>query len=244
MSNINLKKKIINKINDLLVKKNKDNYDNIAKSFNKYLFFSEIVKKIMIKDVKPESLDYNINNKIFFIVTGFYSVGKTSLLDHIEIFFGDSYTESKINIKTKDEITIINNIINTTNINPKIIYIETKPDIIKDIYELINLNQTYILYVIPKNIQIYKNRLINKFFSNSKLNTYPLNSIGDNFNEIINNMNWDPNSYANINFKFKNYVNDSDFDFLDLDLSKSIEQINQFNFCDDQINKITIKYYF
>lgn len=249
------KKKITNKINDLIEKKKKENINIITKIFHKTNEFTEIINKIIIGKIKNFDKIFPYKKNIFLIVTGFNFVGKSTFIDQLENYFGDSYTGSKINIKSVEELNILNNFID--NGENKFIYIETNTDLIEKIYNIIlndfNLNKdleldkyVYIYNIIPRSVQVYKNRLINKVFSLLKkysMKDYNLDTIDKNkfiLDIGINNLSTD--IFDKLNNKFP--LSDDDFGFLDNFVNKSYDDIINY-----QSNKLEIKinivnYYF
>ena len=249
------KKKIYNKINDLIEKKKKENKDCIWKSFHKTHEFTEIINKVVIDEFNNFEKITTTKKNLFLIVTGFNFVGKSTFIDHLENYFGDSYTGTKINIKSKEELNIIN--LFKDNCEKKIIYIETNNDLIEQIYKIIlnnfNLDQdlefnkyVYMFNIIPTSLQVYKNRLINKIFSLSK--NYSIKDINldtdiSEQNKFIFDIGFDNFSFdkfAELNNKFP--LSDNDFSFLDNFVNKSYDNIIYYQPIDQQIK--IFKYYF
>ena len=257
------KKKLINKINDLLIKKKKDNIDSITQTLNNTMIFSEIIKKIIAgndtnNDIFNNDISNTNNNFIFFIVVGFYSVGKSTLIEYIENLFGDTYTKSKLNIFNINDINIINNIIDSninsntnTNTNTKlsnekkIIYIEILPDYINELYNKILKYDIYILYLIPSSILIYKNRIINKFFNSTD------KSLGDIIKKINLNKESEQKQESEQELKIlvdfnsiisennSTILTDNDFNLLNPIISNSYEYVKSYQF--EQIDNLNIK---
>lgn len=257
------KNKIISKINELINKKNKENKELISKTLNKTKIFHDILNNIIKSDNLSE------NNLIFLIITGFDSVGKSYLINNLENYFGDSYTKSIINIKSIDEFNILANLF-VQQTEKKIIYIETIPDLTEKIYDIIyinsnlklnnlnnskncnqNLNNNFIIYLIPENINIYKNRIINKIFELSKSNNLnnQINQEEDNYlfkiiKKIFPDINLEIISNELINLSGKFPLSDNDFIFLDEVIETSYKKILNLEIESEQINEILIKFKF
>lgn len=193
------KKKMTNKINELIEKKKKKKQDIITKTLYKTQEFPHIINKLIIGDLDNSVInDYKKN--IFIIVSGFECVGKSNFIEHLENYFGNFYTKSKINIKDKKDLNILDNF-NREN-EKKILYIETTYILIEEIQKKITDNQKFIsndenelhkniytLFVIPTNLKVYKSRLINKIFNlinSTGPNTFDPNTFDSNT--------FDPNS--------------------------------------------------
>jgi len=215
------KKNIYNKILQLLIEKN--NTKNYIEQDN---IIFEIIKTINI-DLS------NLNNQIFIIVVGFYSVGKSSFIEYFDSFVNKLFTKIKINIKNLNDIQIINNF-NNHNLK-NIIYIETSNDLIEKILNLIKDNKIFIFNLIPKNLLIYKNRLINNFFDNKLISS----NINNCMQEIINNINYNNIIIENsFDFSKKNLFSDNDFIFLDKLIIESFKYVKLFELKNLTINKI------
>jgi hypothetical protein len=220
------KKKMANKIDQLIRKKKQEQYDTLTKIFNEQNVFSEIINQITAG-----------NTNIFIIVYGYNFVGKSIFIEHIEKYFGISNTILKSNIKLAEESNILDKIMDNIQ-NKKIVYIETNPDLIEQIYKLI-YNQTeiskqvYVFYIIPENVLLYRNRLISKLFG-LITNTLNTNSIlTSNFVDFIKKIFLRDdlsNIYDNMINKFEKLINkfplsDDDFDFLNGYIEKSYDDI-------------------
>lgn len=257
------KNKMENKIYNILHKKKKEYNDTILRSIVKMDFVCEIIDNIIklnnnnkIQDQDQDEI--SLSKKEIIIITGIYGVGKSTMINHLENFFGESNIKSKINIKNIDEINIINNILsNLTNnsSNPyQLVMIECGLELVKNVYEKITniLNQIenwkiHIIHIIPKNDPSYKNKLINKIF----------NSIGQNSKEFeLNIHNMIKNIYPIDNIDF--YINlnidliikssilsDNDFIILDQLIGKFIAHAGNWEFDNPnpEIKLITTKFY-
>ena len=144
------------------------------------------------------------------IIYGEYSVGKTTLINNIEKILGINNTGKKINVKSDEDFELTKNL-NTTssNVKIKINYIETCKEFVQNIYDVIckdSINPTHvqIINLIPKNIDAWKNRIINKFFTSVHTDS--------NINMILNKIN---GNFSNkVLSKNKNIFSDDDFNFL------------------------------
>ena len=233
------KKKMTNKIDQLIRKKKQEQHDTRTKIFNEQDVFSEIINQITTG-----------NTNIFIIVYGYNFVGKSMFIEYIEKYFGISNTILKSNIKLSEESNILDKIMDN-NQKKKIAYIETNPDLIEQIYKLI-YNQTeiskqvYVFYIIPENVQLYKNRLISKLFG-LITNTLNTNSIlTSNFVDFIKKIFLRDdlsNAHDNMINKFEKLTNkfplsDDDFDFLDGYIEKSYDDIIRYNKSNIQFNNL------
>jgi hypothetical protein len=198
------KKKLTNKINELIEKKKKEKHDLNTKIFQKTHEFYEIINKIIIGDLKNNIKDINNNNNLYIIISGFVSVGKSTFIEYLEKFFGESYTKCKINIKDEGELNIFDNLIN--NHEKKIVYIETNHIFIEEIHKkiineqkrILNNNEfddegifyknIYTFNLVPINLKVYKNRFINKLYKllNLSLSYSNVLNIDKNINSHIN----------------------------------------------------------
>ncbi len=239
---IKLEEKIFNK----LIQMKKTSNKQILKSFENIDFISEIIKEIL--DFK-----LNFNNNVFILITGIFSIGKTSFIKHFEDLILMSNIKSKFDIKNSQDvqqiksfIQIENNLNNTINQENGIVIIETKYNCQEEILEILSDKKIFMINLIPKNFQLFKNKLINKIFES--INTKPnivqieifellelLESIKpicdnqQNFNIIKQNL-----SENLINMKIKkndDVFDDSYFDFLDeiINLLLNIDLSNHMN---------------
>lgn len=250
------KKKIMNKINDLLVIKNKEKVNFVAKIFNKTQIFSEIINNFIVTE---------FNNYLFIVVVGFGSVGKSTFIKYLEDYFSQSYTKIIMNIVNFEEINNLNKILSDEKNfvdEKKIVYIETNPDLINNIYNfLMNLNtqiklklesetdvkNIYIIYLIPINKDIYKNRLINIFFNLLKDESLNNSTNLANLNDIVSKkfLVYNKNIIDGfINILNKYPLSDNDFEFLDLYMSEYYDVIETHKFNNDMVDKIDLKFYF
>ncbi len=195
-------KKITNKINLTLNMKKKNHY------------LMEIVNLPFVLEImdKIKKLDTNItysNHTYNLIIYGEYSVGKTTLINNIEKILGIDNTGQKINVKIDNDLEIIKNLNTISDTKFKINYIETCKEFVQNIYDiicedLIKTTDIQIINLIPKNIDAWKNRIINKFFTSVHTDS--------NINMILNKIN---GSFSNkVLSKNKNIFTDNDFDFL------------------------------
>lgn len=267
------KKKLTNKINELIEKKKKEKHDSIAKIFHKTHEFSDIINKIIMSDLNNLEDKENNNKNILIIVSGFECVGKSTFIEHLEKYFGISYTKLKVNIKDKEKLNTLDNLIMSEE--KKIVYIETNPDLVEKIHKKIIDSQNEILndkhesnyknelyfnihtfYIIPTNLKLYKNRLINKLFNffnliDSKI--YDLDK-NNNYTNLTNKIAIDILQYNNIQdnnlsesfirLKDKYPISYDDFSFLDNYIEKSYNSILEYNLNNEKLIKNILKYYF
>ena len=244
----NKKNLIFNKIKIILNEK-KNNYKNILNSINNINPINKILDKI----------NNNINIELtFFIITGIYGVGKTTIIQYLEKNFGIFNIKLIIDIKNIDdilnfknngviynnnEIFFINNILSHSGIvlDNGIILCECDTELVDNIIEILNLKKYYIINVIPKDNISYKNKLINKIFFDLKFNT---NYFKDNINLILTKINNNTIIDINnlINFNNSSVLLDNNFDFIDKYLDQLIKYSENIIFKYDYVN--LVKYYF
>ena len=164
--------------------------------------------KELIQITKLNAKNNSVSNSyIFVIITGLYSVGKSSLIGQIEKIIGSEHTLEKINVEDNANIltkyTLAQNFASDLS-GSKIVYIEANIKQIDDIYSILQNNMLYIGYVVPANIEVWKNRLINKFFTNIKKNT---SITGSDINECVRNI------LQNIFTNIPNEMVDTEYDF-------------------------------
>jgi len=235
--------KITKKINNLVVKKKRENTKKIAKLFYKVPEINEIIEKITDDNlyIKLSESNYNkFGNCLFIIITGFRFVGKTTFIEFLEEHIGSSFTRTKLNINNQSELEILEKITNNTLNKYKIIYIETNNNFVSDIYNYINDGENIkIINIIPINENIYKNKIINKFFELVKKYNNSLNN--DNFKIILNELdiNFDENPTEILNIlSSKIYLLDDDFNFFDRYIINKYENIQNYQFNFEYFDKI------
>lgn len=204
------KKKLLQKITNTLEEKNKLN-TNLAK---KIPFVKEL-----IQITKLNAKDNNVSGSyIFVIITGLYSVGKSSLVGQIEKIIGSEHTLEKINVEDNANIltkyTLAQNFASNLS-GSKIVYVEANIKQIDNIYSILQNNVLYVGYVIPASVEIWKNRLVNKFFTNIKKN---VNITGSDINECVRNI------LQNIFTNIPNEMVDTEYDF-EYDISSQTKNI-------------------
>lgn len=211
------KNKLENEILEVLNRK-KENYENDIANSNNNRVIVEFIENFL-NELKLSYEHYN--KKIIIIVSGNYSVGKTTFVSNLE------------NYILKISCNIFNNILNTLGndfidkitfdngifeIKNKITIIKVKND------NLINLNDKINYYtenmsvlnikIIPKDKNSLKNKYINKIICDIKNNTsYFIKNLSTN-----NNINSDIQNNIQTNIKLlklkKSIYSDDDFIFL------------------------------
>ena len=245
------KNKLENNILNILDIK-KANYENdIVNSNNNQLIIEKIENFLnLLKSSK--------SSKLLFIVSGIYSVGKTTFINHLEkyilklsnIILNVQNTEEmikkilltdvNIDINVANNILIIeinnSNLLNTNDLQNDIknkIYTTTQNDI-----HIININ------VVPKDKNSLKNKYINKIIYDIKNNTTNfVSGLNLTDNSINNSINTNIQNYINL-LKLKNNVYlDNDFIFLNevIDIIFNLELNKLFNEKDESSN--IIKFY-
>lgn len=252
------KKKITNKIVELLTKKKK--LSNVINIVNIPCILNMMNKINIINDanenankIKTDN-DALTQNVLFYniIVCGDYSVGKSSLINNVEKILGFKHTGIKINVKSINDLeTIVKNINlesidNESKFKLKINYIEIsleqierikhiehieQIEQIKQIYKIIQSKNTYIIHVVPSNVNVWKNRIINKFFVD-------FSKFGDKFSTEQNPSEFIKNTILtkiNPQIAFDNFLktktsyDDDDFDFLIKELEIPYELAKQYD---------------
>jgi hypothetical protein len=166
------KSKLEEKIFETLVQLKKKNNKQIFKSFENTDFITEIKDTTQLNSSPNPN---NIHKKVFILISGIYSVGKTTFVKHLEEFIcynNTNTTITKFNITNELDIESINLHVNKyldEKIN--ICMIETESIFIKKIIDIISDNKIFIINLIPTDFHNYKKKLINKIFEST--NTVP-----------------------------------------------------------------------
>jgi hypothetical protein len=170
------KKKLENKLFDILDEKKKIYLAKILFSINKIKYIENLNQFLKIKKTQNNQYD---NEKKFIVVSGIYGSGKSTLIKHLENYFGQTEIVAKIHLQKQKDIEIFNELFK--NIDEKInssgivlIELSINDDICyNNLLSLINIfvdlnkiNDLYLLNIdIKANKQNYKNNLINKMFN-------------------------------------------------------------------------------
>ena len=222
VSKYNFKKnKLQHKINTILTNKINENLKNHIENLD---LNDDIIDKI-------NNL-FNSSDKNILIVTGLYGVGKSTFIDTYQknilkknissinintnnIYLLDEFIKIHTNIIIEVSLEIYNEIYN--EIYDKIY--DNNSNIVNEIIQNNNSDTNILtITIMPKNVQTYKNKLINKIF-------YDIQNKTNTFIENIKCINKDETINTSINhiLSIKNQViDDNEFMFLDNIINKLI----------------------
>lgn len=242
--------KMLKKIKNLISNKKKENDNKIAKLFYKVPKINQIIFKLSNDDLDIISNTNKFNNCIFLIITGEKYVGKSTLIENLEEYIGIFFTKSKISIDTTNDLNLLEKISTNTTNGKKIIYIETNNNLVDNIVNYIetntNANNNYdIINIIPIDENIYKNRIINKFFELAKKNNNILNY--EIIKIILNELDITINEQTNLteisnNILNKKYMTDEDFNFLNIYTNIKYKNTQNYQFNLKYLNNILTLY--
>lgn len=258
------KNKILEKIEDLYRDKRKDNYKHIEKIVNKIFYINNILDNS--DNNKYQLISENGSKIIFLIIMGIYGVGKTTLINN---FKNSIESENLVKWNYKN-IQSVNDDFDTNVEKLKssekslLVTIEISVNLFELVIEKIKNYSVFVINLLPKNKENYKNKLINKFFYSNKNNSNEfyngiITMLSDSeSNDMLGtnqNSNPNPNPNPDIDLFIENfnnlknnidsenfYLSDKDFYFLNLIMDKLIlfSQKKILNKHNVQINQIHI----
>jgi hypothetical protein len=238
------KNKLENEIINILNNNKKIYEESILESNNNQIIINKIDKFIIYLDQKDKLNKQQTFKQIIILIGGFYSVGKTTFINHLEDYIliqskqilNNQYINliKKLSINndtdTDTDIEIINSeIINTD----QILIIEFDINLINKINLLLQNDNIVIINIIPKNINSLKNKYINKIIYDLQNNT---NNFIDNISLLVdkNKQIFDTIKLDNINLILNNIYEKKNI----LKLKKKFYIDKDFNFLDDIISII------
>lgn len=212
------KNKLEEKIIDILNLK-KEYYENtIINSNNNEIITNKIEN--FFHNLKSNLDGEDKEEQLIIIIFGFYSVGKTTFISHLENFIcikknllniNSNNLVQKYNINSNN----LNNLNNFKNLDSKILIIESNIDDIEKINSLIEKKNIININIIEKNFDTLKNKIINKIILDIRNKT-------DNFITNIKNLNIINNeevhnliNHINLLQKKSDIFLDDDFKFID-----------------------------
>lgn len=223
--------KITDKINKLLVEKKIENIKIIHKSINQLGFIQEILNEIL----NNNKIDNSNGENIYIIITGIFGCGKTTLINNFKLFFGSDIINLIFSANEERDMDII--IEKNKNLQKKsLILVELKLDLL-NILQYKNINY-HVINIVPKNIKLYKSKLINKFF----IDKNNLSAYYYNINNIIGHNSINNNISLLLNSD-QIFLSDNDFNFLNKIIVELIKYAEEFNIERYNLKNIT-KYYF
>lgn len=216
-------------------------------NFKKEKYKNEIINsnnnEIITTEIKNffDNIKFNQYKQLVIIVSGFYSVGKTTFINHLE-----NYISTLNNVIPIQKIEIFKDIdyLKNFDLSLKITIIECDINIVDQINLLIKNTNIININIIPKNKNALKNKIINKIifdifnksdnFVKNIENIICENDCEEEKNYLINNINL---------LKIKNNIlTDDDFNFIDKIINSYYDNIiNISNNTKQQSN--TQKYY-
>jgi len=118
------------------------------------------------------------NKNIYLIITGIYGVGKSTIVNMI-LKLLEKKIYANINL-SENNIEKMTDILGDTGQELKLILIEVNINLLSCLLAMMDGETYYLINIVPKNIDRYKNKLINKIFVDikTKSNNF-IRNIGD-----------------------------------------------------------------